>query len=104
MDILLAPIAWIIKAPFVLIGWIIVGAVAGDLARRFMKSQDLPFWQDLVLGIIGAFIGGWIASILGIGKPDGGLALVFVNLVIATVGAALIIAIRRRFVGGRSAN
>ena len=95
MDIIFAPVVWIIKFPFVVIGWIIVGAIAGDLARRFMKAPDVSFWQDLILGIFGAFLGGWIASIAGVGRPDGGISLVIMNLIIATAGAALILWIQR---------
>ena len=95
MGIIFAPILWIISFPFIVAGWIIVGAVAGDLARRFMKSPDVPFWQDLILGIFGAFLGSWIASMAGFGKPDGGISLVIVNLIVATAGAALIIWIQR---------
>ena len=103
MDIIFAPIRWIISFPFILLSWLIVGSVAGDLARRFMKAVDRPFWEDFVLGIFGAFFGGWIASIVGIGKPDGGIPLVIINLIIATAGAALIIWIRRQVLERRKA-
>ena len=65
-------IEWIIKAPFIFCGWIIIGAVAGDLARRFMKSKDRSFVADLILGIIGAIVGGLVAGILGLNLPDEG--------------------------------
>lgn len=87
----------LVSAPFICIGWIIVGAIAGSLARRLMHSQDQPFLADLILGIAGALVGGLLAGILGLGPDDdsGGLGLVIINLVLATVGAALLIGARR---------
>jgi uncharacterized membrane protein YeaQ/YmgE (transglycosylase-associated protein family) len=87
----------LLSAPFICIGWIIVGAIAGALARSLTKSQDAPFFSDLLLGIAGAIVGGIIAGFIGIGPTaaDRGLTLVLINLVIATVGAALLIGIRR---------
>jgi uncharacterized membrane protein YeaQ/YmgE (transglycosylase-associated protein family) len=60
----------LISAPFICMGWIIVGAIAGSLARSLMRAQDQPFVADLILGIAGAFVGGLMAGILGLG-PDG---------------------------------
>jgi uncharacterized membrane protein YeaQ/YmgE (transglycosylase-associated protein family) len=93
-------ISWIISAPFILIGWIIVGAIAGELARRFTGDHDESFFADLGLGILGAIIGGFIAGIVGIGLPGGGIPLLIANLVIATFGAAVLIMIKRAFTGG----
>ena len=89
----------ILSAPFICVGWIIVGAIAGALARSIMRSQDAPFFSDLILGIAGAIIGGFVASLLGVcPRPtDTGLTLVLINLVIATVGAAVLLAIGRAF-------
>lgn len=87
----------ILSAPFICFGWIIIGAIAGALARSIMKSGNHPFISDLILGIAGAFIGGLLAGILGLGPSEdsGGLGLVIVNLIIATVGAIVLIGARR---------
>jgi len=87
----------ILAAPFICLGWVIVGAIAGSLARSVMRSNDASFLSDLILGLAGAFIGGILASILGLGVGDdsSGLGLVIVNLIIATVGAILLIGLRR---------
>lgn len=89
----------IVSAPFICIGWIIVGAIAGAVARTVMGSADRPFFSDLILGLIGAFVGGIVASLLGFYKPDGGLSLVLVNLLLAIVGAVILIGIGRLFRG-----
>ncbi|QPC85267.1 GlsB/YeaQ/YmgE family stress response membrane protein [Phototrophicus methaneseepsis] len=92
-------IEWIVTAPFIVLGWIIIGAIAGDLARRFMGRPDRSGCLDFVLGIAGAIIGGFLASIIGVNTPDGGIALVIVNLIIATIGAAVLIFIGSLFTG-----
>jgi uncharacterized membrane protein YeaQ/YmgE (transglycosylase-associated protein family) len=81
----------IISAPFICAGWIIVGAVAGALARRIMGAKDRPLINDLVLGLIGAVVGGIVAGWVGFGSPDGGLTRVIFSLITATAGAALLI-------------
>ncbi len=91
----------IVSAPFICIGWIIVGAIAGAVARQIMGSSNRPFLSDLILGLLGALVGGFVASLLGLYKPDGGLGLVLVNLVIAIVGAVILIAIGRALMGRR---
>lgn len=92
----------IVSAPFICLGWIIVGAIAGSLARSIMKSGDRSLISDIILGIIGAFVGGLLAGIVGLGPSEdaGGLGLVLVNLVIATVGAMILIGIRRAILPG----
>jgi uncharacterized membrane protein YeaQ/YmgE (transglycosylase-associated protein family) len=87
----------IAAAPFICLGWVIVGAIAGALARSIMKSNDMPFLADVILGIAGAFVGGILAGIAGLGPEEdaGGLGLVLVNLLIATFGAMVLIGARR---------
>jgi uncharacterized membrane protein YeaQ/YmgE (transglycosylase-associated protein family) len=95
MEAILDTIQWFITAPFILIGWLIIGVIAGDLARRFMGSQDQGCLSDWLLGVLGALFGGFVAGMVGISGPDGGLGLLIINLVIATAGAAGLIALRR---------
>jgi uncharacterized membrane protein YeaQ/YmgE (transglycosylase-associated protein family) len=87
----------LLASPFICLGWIIVGAAAGALARYFMGSPDMSFFSDLLLGIVGAFFGGLIAGLLGLAPGAGraGIELVIVNLVVATIGAMILIGLRR---------
>ena len=93
-------ILWFVSSPFICVGWIIVGAIAGAFARRIMGAQDKPFIQDLILGIAGAAIGGILLGFVDVGTPQGGVTLVIFNLVLATVTAAILIWIGRML--GRS--
>ena len=52
--------------------WIIVGLVAGLLASLVMGGYGLV--ADIIIGIVGAFVGGWIFEKLGVSSPFGGLA------------------------------
>ncbi len=92
----------LVKSPFICLGWIIIGALAGGLAHSVMKSRG-GLIGDIILGLVGALVGGFVLGLLGIGKPDGGLTLIIVNLVIATVGAVILIALGRLIRGQRVA-
>lgn len=93
-------LGWIVTSPFICVGWIIVGAIAGAMARRIMGSTDKPFVQDLILGIAGAGIGGILLTFIDIGTPNGGIPLIIFNLLLATVTAAILIWIGRAIGGG----
>lgn len=87
--------------PIICVGWIIVGAIAGVLARQIMGSKDAPFINDVVLGLIGSIVGGFVAGLIGIARPDGGLDRVIINLVISVIGAVIIIYLGRMIRGRR---
>ncbi|WP_201536584.1 GlsB/YeaQ/YmgE family stress response membrane protein [Psychrobacter immobilis] len=66
---------------------IIVGLVAGLLARAIKPGSDPMGWiMTIVLGIVGAMLGGFIASIVGI-NADGG----FTGLIFSVIGAIILL-------------
>ena len=69
-----------------------IGAVAGWLAGVIMKGGGYGLLGDIVIGIIGAFIGGFLFSLLGISA--GGLVG---QIITATVGAIVLIFVLRMF-------
>lgn len=81
-----------------LLGWIVIGLLAGWIAGQITRGQGFGCIVDIVLGLIGAVIGGWIFTRLQI--PAWGF---WGSLAAATVGAVLLVAIARLFSGGRSA-
>ncbi len=90
----------IVAAPFICMGWLLVAFLAGGLARYFMRSDDFPFWNDILLGGAGALLGGYISgSILQFDPQTTGLLLVIVNLLVATVTAMILIYIGHRVFG-----
>lgn len=66
---------------------IVVGLVAGLLARAIKPGSDPMGWiMTIVLGIVGAMIGGFIASLVGI-NADGG----FIGLIFSVIGAIILL-------------
>lgn len=78
-------------------GVLLVGLIAGWLAGRIMRSRAHGLGIDLVVGLIGAMLGGWVFGLLGLAatSPLG-------TLVTATVGAVALIAMLRAW-GNRPA-
>jgi uncharacterized membrane protein YeaQ/YmgE (transglycosylase-associated protein family) len=104
MDAIFDLIEWLISAPVLCCGWIIFGTMAGALARRFTKAQDQPLWSDLILGVTGGVIGGFIAGLLlNIDKDDSVWSLSYwvVTVAIAIFGAMVLIVIGRLIRGER---
>lgn len=97
-------IQFIVTFPFVVVGWLIIGALAGDIARRIMGSANKGCLSDWVLGIVGSVVGGFVASLLGVGTPDGGLGLVAANLILAVIGASIVVYIFHAVTGRSKAN
>ena len=71
--------------------WIILGAVAGWLAGYFMKSDHSTI-EDIILGIVGSFVGGFIMNFLG---QPGVTGFNVYSVLVSTIGAVLIIFLGR---------
>lgn len=82
-----------------LVLWLIIGGVAGWLASLVVRGTGLGLVGDIVVGIIGAFIGGFIMNAFG---ASGATGFNFWTLVVAFVGAAILLFIVRLFAGNRS--
>jgi uncharacterized membrane protein YeaQ/YmgE (transglycosylase-associated protein family) len=71
--------------------WIIVGLVAGLLAS-FVVKGGYGLLGDIIIGILGAFVGGWIFRQMGWSTPFGGLAG---TIFVAFIGAVVLLLILR---------
>jgi uncharacterized membrane protein YeaQ/YmgE (transglycosylase-associated protein family) len=71
--------------------WLVVGLVAGFLASRVMRGGGYGLVGDIIVGLIGAFIGGWLADLLGLGGTSSNSLIV--SIIIAFIGACILIAI-----------
>ncbi len=78
-----------------LIGWILIGLIAGWLTGKLTRGRGFGCIANVILGLIGALIGGWVFSKLGI--FGGGIIY---SLAAATVGAVLLVTIARLFSSG----
>ena len=82
-----------------IIAWIIVGLIAGVLARFIMPGRDPGgFIVTIVLGIVGALVGGFVWNLVGESEVTG---VNLVSIAIATLGAIIVLAIYRRVVARR---
>ncbi len=79
------------------IWWLIVGLIAGVLASMVMRGGGYGIVGDIIVGLIGALIGGFLMSLLGLG--GGGFVW---TIVVAFIGACILIAILRAFSGSYS--
>ena len=78
-----------------IIGWLILGLIAGFVASKIVNAQG----QGIVLGIVGALIGGFIFNSLG---EPGVTGLNFWSFVVATIGAIILLVLYHAFTGRRA--
>ncbi len=80
-----------------LLGWIVIGLVAGWLSGVVTRGAGFGIIADLFLGLVGGVIGGWLFARLGI-YSSGYIG----TLAAATVGAVVLVAMARLFAGPRA--
>ena len=71
-----------------IIGWIILGLISGFIASKIVNKTGVGFFLDLVLGIVGAIVGGVIFSALG---ASGITGLNLYSMVVAVIGAVIVL-------------
>jgi len=80
-----------------IIAWIVLGLVAGFIGSKLVNKTGEGLVLDIVLGIVGAIVGGWLFSVFGMSGVTG---LNLYSLVVAVIGAVVFLlvyhAIRRR--------
>ncbi len=77
-----------------ILAWIIVGLIAGWLAGMVMRGGGYGIVGDIIVGIVGALIGGFLASALfGIPTPVNGINVE--SIIVAFIGAVILVAIIR---------
>ena len=83
-----------------IIVWIVLGLVAGWLAGQVMKGGGYGVVGDIVLGIVGALVGGFLTGlVLGRNMVSG---FNIESIVVAFIGAVILIAVSRAFTGRRA--
>lgn len=77
-----------------IIAWIIFGLIAGVIAKLIMPGRDGGgFILTCILGIVGAVVGGWLATMFGLGGTISGFNLH--SFLVAVVGAILVLGVFR---------
>ena len=83
--------------PQSVIAWIVIGLIAGWLAGKVSRGRGFGCIANILLGLVGAILGGWIfmkLNILGNGM--------LYSIAAATLGAVILVTIARLFSGGGS--
>jgi uncharacterized membrane protein YeaQ/YmgE (transglycosylase-associated protein family) len=78
------------------LGWIVIGLIAGALAGRVVRGRGFGCLVDIIVGIAGAFIGGIL-----VGAFVQGAAGFWESLVVAFIGAVILLGAVRLLSGGR---
>ena len=81
-----------------IISWIVLGLVAGFLASKLVNKRGEGFFGDIILGIIGAVVGGFVAHLIGWGGVSG---FNLYSILIAVGGAVIVLAIYHAMTGRR---
>jgi uncharacterized membrane protein YeaQ/YmgE (transglycosylase-associated protein family) len=81
------------------LGWIIIGLLAGWLAGTLSRGHGFGCIANIVIGLIGALLGGWLFTKLGI---VGSNSSFLYSLAAATVGAVVLVLVAGLFSGNKS--
>jgi uncharacterized membrane protein YeaQ/YmgE (transglycosylase-associated protein family) len=71
-----------------IISWIILGLVAGFIASKIVNKEGEGFILDIVLGVIGAVVGGWLFGFFG---ATGATGFNLYSMFVAVVGAIIVL-------------
>ena len=82
-----------------IISWIILGLIAGFIGSKIVNRQGQGFWLDIVLGIIGALVGGYLFDLFG---ASGVTGLNIYSMVVAVVGSIVVLVIYNALTGRRA--
>lgn len=82
-----------------ILAWIVLGLVAGFIASKIVTRSGGGLMMDLVLGVIGAFVGGFLFTQFGAAGVTG---FNIYSVLVATVGAVVVLFIYHAFAGRRA--
>jgi uncharacterized membrane protein YeaQ/YmgE (transglycosylase-associated protein family) len=81
-----------------IIAWIMVGLIAGWLAGVVMRGGGFGVVGDIIVGILGALIGGFLAATI-FGQPDAVNGINLMSILVSFLGAVVLVAILRALPG-----
>jgi uncharacterized membrane protein YeaQ/YmgE (transglycosylase-associated protein family) len=82
-----------------IIAWIILGLIAGFIGSKIVNKRGDGLVRDILLGVIGAVVGGWLFHIFGAAGVTG---LNLYSLLVAVIGAIVVLVLYHAIVGKRS--
>ncbi|MGO9934180.1 MAG: GlsB/YeaQ/YmgE family stress response membrane protein [Steroidobacteraceae bacterium] len=81
-----------------IIAWIVLGLIAGFIASKLVNKSGDGMLLDIVLGIVGAVVGGWLFNVFGMAGVTG---LNVYSLVVAVIGAAVFLIVYHALINRR---
>ena len=87
-----------------IIAWVVLGAIAGWIAGLLVKGDErMGVIGHIVLGIVGALVGGFLANALGFGSGrEGGDVVNLQSIIVAIIGAVLVVLVVNLFTRRRA--
>ncbi len=82
-----------------ILAWIVLGLIAGFIASHVVNKRGEGVLRDILLGIVGALVGGWLFHAFGMAGVTGFDAY---SLIVAVVGAVVVLVLYHAIVGRRS--
>jgi uncharacterized membrane protein YeaQ/YmgE (transglycosylase-associated protein family) len=82
-----------------IIGWIVLGLIAGFIGSKIVNKRGEGVMLDIVLGVVGAVVGGWLFAFFG---AEGVTGLNLYSMVVAVIGAIVVLVLYHAVSGQRA--
>lgn len=82
-----------------IIGWIVFGLIAGFVASKIVNNRGEGLVLDIVLGVVGAVVGGWVFTFFG---ADGVTGFNLYSMIVAVIGAVIVLVVYHAISGRRA--
>jgi uncharacterized membrane protein YeaQ/YmgE (transglycosylase-associated protein family) len=89
----------LLEARMSFLAWIVLGLIAGFIASKIVNKSGEGLIMDIILGIVGAVVGGWLFNTFG---HMGVTGVNLYSILVAVVGAIIVLIIYHALVGARS--
>jgi uncharacterized membrane protein YeaQ/YmgE (transglycosylase-associated protein family) len=81
-----------------ILSWIVLGLIAGFIGSKIVDRRGQGFWLDLGLGVVGAFVGGYLFSFFG---KEGVTGLNLYSMLVAVAGSVVVLLLYNLLTGRR---
>ncbi len=82
------------------IGWIVFGLIAGFIASKIVNKQGEGLFLDIILGVVGAVVGGYLLSFFAGAQWQSGFDIP--SMIVAIVGAVIVLVLYHAIFGRRT--
>jgi len=82
-----------------IIAWLVLGLIAGFIASKIINKEGEGLWMNIVLGVVGAEVGGWLFRLFGMSGVTG---LNVYSLLVAILGAIVVLFVYHQLIRRRA--